>query len=79
MRKIAKVYFSCQQSTSNWDGSNERVFMGEDSYMVGETLGKNKEITDIQEDSNRDVLIYVNGERAIKIRSHSVHRIFYGE
>lgn len=36
---ITRVYFRCDQDTSDFEGMNSRNWFGEDSYYLGEMVG----------------------------------------
>lgn len=86
--KIMKIVYSEIQEDCDWDGSNTRHFMGENSWAVGEPFagefiqGMVYRIVDdepgfidvwvIPKESTKPVL-------AISFPIHTIQRIYYGE
>lgn len=80
--QIVKVVYKKECSDSSWDGSNSRNYMGEDSWSVGETFNSDwirGEVTNIYRRFDDEVILEVDGKRAMSIPYHAVLRLYYGE
>lgn len=85
--KIMKIVYMQECEQSDWDGSNSKKYMGEDSWQVGETL--NGEfirgiVSSISEDVDGGYAVWVTSQdgrlrQAMYFPPHSVQRVYYGE
>ena len=79
--KIMKVVYT-EECGTDWDGSNGRSYMGENSWSIGEKFNGEfiqGTITEILGERTAGVQINVDGKEALLIPLHAVQRIYYGE
>ena len=85
--KIMKVVYTEECSTSDWDGSNSRSYMGEESWSIGGKFNGefvNGVVAEITQDGYSAIDIWVKTPTgalvmAMTIPPHAVQRIYYGE
>ena len=78
--KIMKVVYT-EECGTDWDGSNGRSYMGENSWSIGEKFNGEfiqGTITEIFYGRMTGVQINVDGEESLFIPLHAVQRIYYG-
>lgn len=76
---INKVYFRADVDTNDHLG-NSHHWHGEDGYILGETVEKNKQVTSIEFGSHLSVPfieVWVNSKLYCEIPMTSVCRIYY--
>jgi len=85
--KIMKIEFMTERSECDWDGGNQRRYMGEQSWAVGEKFngeyikGTVYQLLD-DEDGMIDLWVEDGNAKihlAISFPIHAVNRIYYGE
>ena len=84
--KIMKIVHMQEYESSSWDGSNSQMYMGEESWSVGENFNGEfvqGEVSLIVKESEGYTiwLMKENGKvaEAMWIPLHAVQRIYYGE
>lgn len=76
---INKVYFRTDVDTTDLLGNSQHWY-GEDSFTLGEPMGKNKQVTSIEFGAHMSVPfieVWVNSQVFCEIPMTSVARIYY--
>lgn len=81
--KIQKVVYMAECSTSDWDGDNERRYMGEEYWSVGdhfENMYIEGKVTAIFKDrDDGSVHVQVGMDTVLWIAPHAVQRLYYAK